>query len=105
MVKPRKKKQCRPCAYCASGIGTTNDHIPPKNLFPNPKPSDLITAPCCEGCRRPTAKDDEYFRLKVGMSDAAKDHPEIKATQDTIFKSLTRPEAGGLRRMALDDLL
>lgn len=93
------------CAYCGSSNAITNDHIPPKNLFPGSKPNDLITVPCCEDCRRPTTKDDEYFRLKIGMCDAARDHPDIKATQETIFKSLQRPEAGGLRRMALDDLL
>jgi hypothetical protein len=75
-----------------------------RNLFSDPKPSDLITVPCCENCRWPTTKDDEYFRLKVGMCDATRSHPDIQATREVIFKSLDRQEAGGLKRMALGDL-
>jgi hypothetical protein len=104
MSKRRKTKPGRICVYCGSSQGATDDHVPPKNLFPGPKPSDMITVPCCEPCRKPTPKDDEYFRLKVGMCDAAKDHPDAKAAQAAIVRSLQRPEAGGLAKMALGDL-
>jgi hypothetical protein len=43
----------------------TRDHIPPKNLFPRPRPSGLHTLPCCETCNNRASDDDEYFRLAV----------------------------------------
>ncbi|HEY3790114.1 MAG TPA: hypothetical protein VGL71_14740 [Urbifossiella sp.] len=97
-MSKKKKKQNRPCAYCAVGRETTDDHVPPKNLFGDPKPKDLITVPCCEECRRPTTKVDEYFRLKIGMGYATRYHPDIHATRETIFKSLDRGEASGLKK-------
>ena len=41
------------------------DHLPPRNLFEKPRPSNLITCPICERCHRPTHKDDEFFRVFV----------------------------------------
>ncbi len=43
----------------------TRDHIPPQNLFPRPRPSDLITVPCCAKCNKSFELDDEYFRLAI----------------------------------------
>ena len=37
----------------------------PENLFPSPRPSDLITVPCCRACNNQAHEDDEYLRLAV----------------------------------------
>ena len=43
----------------------TREHVPPRNLFPEPRPSDLITVPCCGDCNHRAHEDDEYLRLAV----------------------------------------
>lgn len=58
------------CGYCG-GMATTRDHIPPKVIFPMPRPSDLITVPSCAPCNHGASDSDERFRtylsLYVGM--------------------------------------
>lgn len=47
----------------------TRDHIPPEGLFPDPKPTDLITVPCCYRCNNESfSKLDEQFRAIVSMA-------------------------------------
>jgi len=43
----------------------TRDHIPPDNLFPDGKRSDLITVICCHDCNKGFSKLDEQFRVFV----------------------------------------
>lgn len=43
----------------------TRDHIPPECLFPEPKPTDLITIPCCYRCNQSFSDVDEQFRAFV----------------------------------------
>lgn len=61
-------KANRICVYCGRPEGGTDDHIPPENLFGKPRPPDLIKVPACLTCNRSCSKDDEYFRLKVGLN-------------------------------------
>jgi len=56
------------CFNCGKPA-TTRDHIPPKNLFAKPRPSNLITVPACLTCNNNTKKDDEYFRLAVASAE------------------------------------
>lgn len=51
------------CYLCGSGENLTRDHIPPKNLFPPPKPTDLITVWCCKKCNEKFSLIDESFRV------------------------------------------
>lgn len=51
------------CYICGATDDLTRDHVPPKNLFPDPKPSNLITVPCCRRCNVGFSKDDELFRI------------------------------------------
>lgn len=61
----------RLCAICGMRPGTTVDHLPPKSIFPKPRPNDLITVPCCFTCNNMGSKFDEEFRvflsLQLGM--------------------------------------
>ena len=50
--------------------GTTNDHVPPEQMFPDPKPSDLITVPACSGCNKGFQKNEDYFRGLFGLTGA-----------------------------------
>ena len=59
--RPKRNRECYLCGHPA----TTNDHIPPKCIYPEPKPSNLITVPACVSCNSATKLDDEYFRWLV----------------------------------------
>ena len=43
----------------------SRDHLPPRNLFEKPLPSNLITCPICTACNLSTEKDDEALRVFV----------------------------------------
>lgn len=51
------------CYQCGSTENLTRDHIPPENLFPSPKPSNLITVICCKNCNEKFKLIDESFRV------------------------------------------
>ena len=53
----------RNCYLCGSTENLTKDHIPPKNLFPSPRPTDLITVWCCKKCNEKFSLIDESFRV------------------------------------------
>lgn len=67
--------------YLCGEPATTREHIPPKSIFPGPRPLDLITVPACESCNRTASKDDEYFRWLVAT--AAADEPTAQAVVET----------------------
>lgn len=92
------------CAYCGSQNNLERDHVPPKNLFPRPRPRKLISVPSCSKCHSDTSKDDEYFRIKVCLRNDAGDHPEARANWDSIFRSLNMKEAKGLKKSFLSDI-
>jgi len=55
------------CCYCGKKVATTRDHIPPKAIFNKPRPSDLITVPCCFECNNEASGHDEKFKTYLGM--------------------------------------
>jgi hypothetical protein len=56
-----------PCVYCQARPGNTKDHVPPKNIFAEPRPSNLITVNCCEDCNQSFKLDDEYLRAYIAV--------------------------------------
>ena len=62
------------CYLCNSTENLTKDHVPPKRFFPSPRPSNLITVPCCSKCNAAYSKDDEairaWFSTLLGRSAA-----------------------------------
>lgn len=79
------------CYLCAGLDAKTRDHVPPDGFFPDPKPDNLITVPCCAKCNSSYAKDDEAFRLFVsvaeGVSPAGAWIQENKALKGTLERS------------------
>lgn len=55
------------CAICGTNEATTADHLPPKGIFPHPRPSNLITVPSCAGCNNNSSALDEAFRLYLAL--------------------------------------
>lgn len=55
------------CAICGINKATTSDHLPPKSIFPKPRPNNLITVPSCTSCNNNASDLDEAFRLYLAL--------------------------------------
>ena len=97
-------KRIGQCGYCGKDARITKDHIPPRNIFPKPRPNNLITVPCCEACRVGWSKDDEYFRLSVLASHRVQHHPLAQKAFESIRSSLRRPSAWKFAQQVHDSL-
>jgi len=82
------------CYNCGIRQATTRDHIIPKTLLPDPKPSRLLTVPACRECNESFSKDEEYFRdrLAAVIGDPSSEDPVI---WEKAWESLQKPEARG----------
>ncbi|MFN2377052.1 MAG: hypothetical protein ABR538_10975 [Candidatus Binatia bacterium] len=61
------KKRRGTCVLCCERPATTGDHLPPENIFADPKPANLITVPACGECNNGAKLDDERFRNFVAL--------------------------------------
>lgn len=61
------QKTTKICAICGINEATTSDHIPPKSIFPKPRPNNLITVPSCFDCNNSASELDEVFRLYLAL--------------------------------------
>ena len=98
----------RPCIYCGQNEGTTQDHIPPKCLFPRPSPNiALITVPCCEPCRRRDEINDALVRNLLISTCEAEPHQAVQSqlasTRNRSFKRPSQLKAV-LRQMTQADV-
>jgi hypothetical protein len=66
------KAEADKCYLCGAPA-TTSDHVPPRGVFPSPRPANLITVPACKTCNHGCSLDDEYFRTVV--SAVSRDSP------------------------------
>lgn len=55
------------CVICGINDATTSDHLPPKGIFPKPRPDNLITVPSCIDCNNSASTLDEVFRLYLAL--------------------------------------
>jgi hypothetical protein len=101
MAKNRKNGAC---VYCGKVGEISNDHIPPKNLFSPPRPSNLITVPSCKECNQQASKDDEYFWSVLSMRYDTFEHPEVSKNKTKLFRALQKPEQKGFRDLLLNSL-
>lgn len=95
MTAPRHPDSC---AYCGASAPTTRDHIPPKALFPKPRPR-LITVPACHSCNQSFSKDDEYFRIAILTGDYERDYPKILEHSLEVIRRFSDPKKEGFKRM------
>jgi hypothetical protein len=92
------------CVYCGSAKSLTDDHIPPKTLFPKPRPSNLITVRSCRKCNEGASKDDEYFRLVITMRYDTGDHPAVQQILPSIYRSLEKPAKKGFQQALFNNM-
>lgn len=77
-VQNRKKRKQRysvnlienPCAICGIREATTRDHVPPKCIFPSPRPEVMITVPACSKCNNGASDFDDLFKVYLSMQAA-----------------------------------
>ena len=86
------------CCYCGKPA-TTRDHVPTRKLFPEPRPSDLITVPACAVCNNASSKDEEYF-IHVILSHVQADSHAARTLRKQLFsKSLSARRVRMAQRM------
>jgi hypothetical protein len=81
------------CTYCGETKWVSADHVPPKNLFPKPYPTDMWTVPACDDCNQGFSKDDDYFRVMLTTAARAKGQPARDKIIPTVVRGLHREEA------------
>ncbi len=92
----KRKQKFGTCVYCGKNGELTRDHIPPENLFPKPRPNDLMTVPSCLDCNGPASKDDEFFRQCLLLREDTLLLPEPSKLLLNLMRSLERPNYPGL---------
>ena len=96
LTKTEKNNSDRFCIYCGSSEDMTVDHSPPKALFPEPRPSNMLTVPCCKRCNESFSKDDEYFRTVLVSCASVFPNPNVLAVNKKLLRSMNRPEASAM---------
>lgn len=90
----------RECAYCGAPA-TTRDHVPPRSLFPKPRPQNLITVPSCPKCNNAQSRNDELFRIALVLRDGVLQNAKATEIARSAIRGLSRDESAGLRRSIL----
>lgn len=90
------------CAFCGKQGEVTKDHIPPKGLFPDPKPSNLITVPSCLDCNNKTSDDDQYF-ITVLSLDMRSDEIATANVNMKTLRGLIRQDSEKFKENLIKD--
>jgi len=94
---PANINTVRECAYCGAVGIVTRDHVPPKGIFPKPRPANLITVPACRKCHsQQTSRDDEYFRNTLNVREDLSQHPGVLKVQPVVLRSFSNPNKSGM---------
>lgn len=104
LSKAKKLKSVLRCIYCDSTQSLDRDHIPPKLIFPKPRPSTLITVPSCRTCNRTYGFDDEYFGTILSLSIDPEESPKLKQVVDRTMRGFFRPESQRLKSSIYQNL-
>ena len=92
------------CVYCGAAEELTADHVPPKCLFDRPLPTNLVTVPACAKCNQRLGTDDEYFKTAMLFRWDTTCHPAADARRESAMRAVSRPGAGGFRRLFTDTI-
>jgi hypothetical protein len=100
----REPRLTATCVFFGSKGPLNDDHVPPKTLFPKPRPSNLIKVPSCITSNWGASKDDEYFRLVISMRHDTGDHPAVKAILPSVYRSLEKTKKRGFREALFNSM-
>lgn len=79
------------CPYCRLSIkrsASQRDHVPPRSIFCDPPPANLITVRCCAQCHEKLSKGDELLKLLVVSGKYRS--PEIKIKAPSVRRAIDR---------------
>ena len=99
----KRKNRAQRCVYCPEPA-TTRDHVPGKNLFPQPRPTNLIRVPSCEKCNGGASTDEEYFRRQLVFSEQRGSDSQAQRLVPRVVSHLMEPGREPLRRSVLENL-
>jgi hypothetical protein len=90
MSKP--DKLCYLCGKTESELAAalTKDHIIADCFFPQPKPPNLLTLPCCVDCQKEYGIHEEYLRNSLSAISDAGGNPDALKSWKTTHRSLKR---------------
>ena len=93
-----KKRRPGVCVYCGEDALLTDDHIPPKTLYPPELRSKLLLVSSCARCNNGASKDDEYLRTMIALSAKGQGDENLKTVSDATVRALIRPQAAGFQK-------
>ena len=81
------------CAICGEREGNTRDHVPPKSIFPRPRPGNLVTVPACAECNNGASDYDDLFKVFLSMQAAGNSEIARRLFQERTVRTLERNQA------------
>lgn len=75
------------CVICGRSVATTGDHIPPKSIFPKPRPNDLIRVPACGTCNMGASGLDEKFRVYLSLQVGVDSHEAHELWKNHVVRT------------------
>ena len=82
------KKSCYLCgSILIKNINKSKDHVPPDCIFPDPKPKNLITVPCCEDCNKEYTILDEKMKNYISIIAGDQSRVAGEKSKHEILKS------------------
>ncbi|MHB8054412.1 MAG: HNH endonuclease, partial [Candidatus Aminicenantales bacterium] len=100
-IMKESKRKMGECVYCGKLRPLTEDHIPPRCLFPKNLRNNLLKIPSCDECHgqnRQVSLDDENFRLMLINRDDVQDSIPIKDIRNSALRSLEKPFKRGFAK-------
>ena len=76
--------------YCCNNDTISREHLPPRCIFPSPRPSNMITVPSCDKHNLEKSKDDEYFRWFIATACAEKSPLAYQLLKEKVIRGLRR---------------
>ncbi|MDD1979990.1 HNH endonuclease [Pseudomonas asiatica] len=82
-------KKVQLCVLCGEHAATKGegDHLPPQCIYPKPRPSNIPwnKVPACIPCNNGGSKDDEQFKLIIGISTG-----EFRSDSQSVIEAMGR---------------
>lgn len=78
------------CAICGENEATTRDHVPPKSIFPQPRPDHLVTVPACRECNNGASDYDDLFKVFLSMQASENNEIAKRLFEEKTLRTIKR---------------
>jgi hypothetical protein len=104
IIRTSRRKTGVACVYCNTHPSTRKgDHVVPRALFLEPRPSDMVTVPACVACNGQKAQFDLYLRDYLVLHPATSGNRVARGIQRKVAKDGKR-NASAFIKDATEDL-